>query len=411
MDFHSELVKITEFAPLEEYLVKKKAGELLKTSQAKVITVAVNPSNLVELTKVGERFAPDSCVLGKDLKYVLHEKLIPNKEKPTHFESLARFSEFSSLDSSFPRVLPIIPDMIVRQRPGISYQPIKEVSYSSVSQESSLFDQDLKSNNTETPPGQLLKPVGRVIASEKALNEPKNSSYSQNKTSKAGYVKNVKSQPEKSTVTIKRANSFKEPLKNSSVEKTFKEIRGPSATLGKKKMKKKVKTILKKNQSEDTNLSSNSEKKTVTWEEDEKNLQREHEEKRKMHLDKFKYQCPSYLREKDSETLNRLEKIVEEEKELLKEKGIVTPESSQGSKYKKTYEELEREIKNIREMLSEDREKPNSVEGEEEDEDYEEREISDYDEASESHENASIDYNYSSDDCKDDKEWMKPRFK
>ena len=404
MDFHSGLVKITEFAPLEDYLIKKKASELFKTSSSKVITVAVNPSNLVELTKVGERFAPDSCYVGNEFKYVLSDKLIPNKEKPTHFERKAELEDGSSFDASFPRVLPLIPDMIVRQRPGIVYQPIKETScYSySMSQESSVLDEDKKSNSDDLQPGQMQKAVFKIQGNPTKQTE----NLTQGK--KQGVKK----------VTIKQRSS-KESPKASSIDKTLKnpeKFARPTQPIqsSKKKYKKKVKTILKKNKSEESNLSSNSEKKTVTWEEDEKNLQKEHDEKRTLHLDKFKYQVPSYLKEKDSnsETLNRLEKIVEEEKELLRDKGILTPESSSGSKYNKTYEELEKEIKNIREMLSEDQNQSKSKEDQEyeSDEDYEEREISDYDE-SENHENASIDYNYSSDDCKDDKEWMKPRFK
>ena len=109
---------------------------------------------------------------------------------------------------------------------------------------------------------------------------------------------------------------------------------------------------------------------------------RQHEAKRKEHLEKFKYQYPSYLKEKEAKThqesLSQLEKIVEEEKELLHEKGIYTPNSSQGSKYQKTYQELEQEIKNIKDMLEEDNKNKESQE--------------DSDHEGEEEENASIDY-------------------
>jgi hypothetical protein len=61
--------------------------------------------------------------------------------------------------------------------------------------------------------------------------------------------------------------------------------------------------------------------------------------------------------------------------------------SSQGSKYQKTYEELEKEINSIKEMLNEDNPKGNDEE------------------------NESIEYSYSSDEAKiEEDKWMKPRF-
>ena len=399
MDFHSELVKITEFQPLEDFLIRKKASELYKTSQSNKITVSINPSNLVELTRVGERFAPDSCVDNLDVKYILSNKLIPNKDIPTHFEQKSKSLVFTSYEESKSEVTPIIPNLIIRQRPGISYQPIKETPYFSVNSEPSFIEEQ----EQEKPSIKSLPTPG---TQQKVVRIPSSNSKALQKSS------------ENISVTLKpQASKPKSPKKISTLKP------GKVSNLPKKKLgKKRVKTILKKSNSEEVDLSSNSERKTVTWEEDEKAIKTEHEAKRKQNLDKYKYQVPSYLKDKETnaETLGRLERIVEEEKELLRDKGIITPESSQGSKYKKTYEELEKEIQNIREMLS-DEGGVNKGEGEEEegegegeeDEDYEEAEISEYEEReSEEHEEgASIDYCYSSDDCKEDKAWMKPRFK
>lgn len=389
MDFHSELVKITEFQPLEDYLIRKKASELYKTSQSNKITVSINPSNLVELTRVGERFAPDSCVENSNVKYILSNKLISNKDIPTHFEKKSESSIFTSYEESKSEVTPIIPNLIIRQRPGISYQPIRETPYFSVNSEPSLVEDEKPSVKSLPTPGQQQKIV-RIPSSNS---------------------KNPEETSEKMSITVKPQNfNLKNPKKISTLKP------GKFSKLPKKKQgKKRVKTILKKSNSEEVDLSSNSEKKTVTWEEDEKAIKTEHEAKRKQNLDKYKYQVPSYLKDKEkesnAETLGRLERIVEEEKELLRDKGIITPESSQGSKYKKTYEELEKEIQNIREMLSDE----GVNKGEEEDEDYEEAEISEYEdeerESGEQEEGGSIDYCYSSDDCKEDKAWMKPRFK
>lgn len=392
MDFHSELVKITEFQPLEDYLVRKKASELEKTSKSGKITVSINPSNLVELTRVGERFAPDSCVDNIDIKYILSNKLIPNTFIPTHFERHAKDSHLSSFEDSKSQITPIIPNMIVRQRPGISYQPIRETSYISVQSEPSLIDEEKVSVKSAPTPGSQKQ----VIRIPSSLNKkPSNSELR-----KEINVKNEEFHVKPLEKTQKMSAGKKLPAKKSG--KTSKTL---------KKKVKKMKTILKKSNSDDVDESSNSEKKTVTWEEDENNIMKEHEAKRKMHLDKYKYQCPSYLKEKETnaEKLGRLEKIVEEEREVLKDKGIVTPDSSQGSKYKKTYEELEKEIQNIREMLSEDVERQEEVV----DEDYEEAEISEYenDEQDSDEREQDVDYCYSSDDCKEDKAWMKPKFK
>lgn len=393
MDFHSDLVKITEFQPLEDYLVRKKASELGKTSQSGKITVSINPSNLVELTRVGERFAPDSCVDNIDIKYILSNKLIPNTHIPTHFERHKKDSVLSSFEESKVQVTPIIPNMIVRQRPGISYQPIRETSYISVNSEPSLIDEEKVSVKSAPTPG-IQKQVIRIPSS---LNK---------KLPNSGDNKEITVKNEEFLIKPSEKTQKINAGKKLPVNKTLK----ISKTL-KKKGKKKVKTILKKSNSDEIDESSNSEKKTVTWEEDENNIMKEHEAKRKMHLDKYKYQCPSYLKEKETnaEKLGRLEKIVEEEREVLKDKGIVTPDSSQGSKYKKTYEELEKEIQNIREMLSEDAERQEEVV----DEDYEDAEISGYenDEQDSDEHEQDIDYCYSSDDCKEDKTWMKPRFK
>lgn len=369
MDFHTELIKITEFPPLDEYLLKKRSSELSKIGNSGQITVSINPSNLVELARLGERFAADSCVDKNNFKYVVAESFIPNKHIETHLVRTEAKPEKVDKIQTRAEVQPIIPQLIVRERPGITYKPIRESNYQVLSKEPSMSE------------------VPNV--------EQKN-------------IIRIPGPSQKKNLEVKKAKSIgKKTVKMPEMP----EVVFPSKTLKKsksRKTKKHIKTILRDKSAprkEDLSNSSMSERKTVTWDEMENNgdVMKEHEIKRKEHLDKFKYQYPSYLKDKEAKThqdsLNKLEKIVEEEKEFLHEKGIYTPTSSQASKYQKTYQELEQEIKNIKNMLDESNDKQGDAEDDEDDDE-------------EVEENASIEYSYSSDEAKiDDDKWMKPRFK
>ena len=149
MDFHTELIKITEFQPLEDYLVKKKARELSQTGKSGKITVSINPSNLIELARIGERFAIDSCIERKDFKYVSAENLIPNKYVPTHLSKVEEDYEGYERAPTRAAIQPIIPQLIVHERPGITYKPLKECNYSSFTQESS-FAEPIPSESQKT---------------------------------------------------------------------------------------------------------------------------------------------------------------------------------------------------------------------------------------------------------------------
>lgn len=372
MEFHAELIKITEFPSLDEYLVKKKNSELVKISQSDRITVAIRPSNLTELTRLGERYAPDSCVVSNDFKYVLAQDLIPNTLVNTHLHrDQEEIQPFTQLPNR-AKVVSIIPGLIVRERPGISYKPIKETSFNSTGFEHFVPDAKGSENNYDSIDNTVEKP------------------------------KSFKKKIEKSPIRVPTAQTSKSKPDPKTLEDSPKKtLKIPSKKISKKS--KKIKTILRKkpvSNNEDYFNTSMSDRKTVTWDESGKQekdeeVMRQHETKRKEHLEKYKYQYPSYLKEKDSkihqDSLSQLEKIVEEEKEFLHDKGIYTPGSSQASKYQKTYEELEKEIRNIKEMLNEDQKEKNNESDEE---------------------NESIDYSYSSDKAEnDDDKWMKPRFK
>lgn len=390
MDFHSELVAITEFRPFEEFLVKKKASELYKECSSNKITVAVNPSNLVELTRVGERFAPDSCGDCFALKYVVSDELIPNKETATRLVRKEEKPQCNFYSQERANVESIIPGLIVRQRPGISYKSLKDPIYTMPVRSEQALPVSQPTENQRK-----IATISKTQSNKKLLEtEPKKPKLIQSKTVKVP--------------TIRR----KSPKKSG-------------------KGKKKVKTILKKKTSEtkEENISNSSasEKKTVTWEEvgNDDEITKEHEAKRKEHLERYKYQVPSYLKDKEKdlnnheERLNELEKIVEEEKEFLNEKGIYTPGSSQASKYQKTYDELEKEIKSIKDMLSEDNRKQSDPKEHDEKSDDDKQEVyeddeeeEDYYEEEEAEEGGSVEYSVSSDDAKiDDDKWMKPRFK
>ena len=399
MDFHTELVKITEFQPLEHYLMKKKNSELIQISNSEKITASVNPSNLVELTRLGERFAIDSCVYDQDIKYVVGDELLPNKYISTHLFKNQETPDYANSFEAREKIMSIIPQLIVRQRPGISYKPLKESNYTSPSIEFS------EPKIISMPNQKEITPIISVETKKK------------NQT-----LRKAESLNNKKTIKMNKESSG---IKNSTID------RNPIQSKPKSKKNtrsKKIKTILRKKsepQNEEISISSQSERKTVTWDElgNADQIMKDHEIKRKEHLDKFKYQYPSYLKEKETknhqDSLNKLEKIVEEEKEFLHDKGIYTPGSSEASKYQKTYEELEQEIKNIKEMLEEDNNKKNT-ENKIDDYEYEEGEEGEREgeregeeeEEEEEEENASIEYSYSSDEAKiDDDKWMKPRFK
>lgn len=68
--FHTRLIEISDFKQLEDQIVEAKTKAIIRKAHPGVIVASVNPSNLVEPTRLGERFALDSCVEGDELKYV-----------------------------------------------------------------------------------------------------------------------------------------------------------------------------------------------------------------------------------------------------------------------------------------------------------------------------------------------------
>ena len=206
MDFYADLIKITEFQPLEEYLIKKRSSEIANSSKSNKITVSINPSNLVELTRVGERYAPDSCVDKGHFKYVVTEKFIPNQPVPTHLQrNEVEASVFKEIETR-AHVKPIIPSMIVRERPGITYKPLKEASFISEPSVTETFPQKspkiLSTYKTKEIPASEEKTVKMPLKTQKkAKSSKKIKTILRNKSNKPKEENLTQSISDRKTVT------------------------------------------------------------------------------------------------------------------------------------------------------------------------------------------------------------------
>jgi hypothetical protein len=235
MDFHEELIKITEFKPLEDILLRKRAAELLKASKSEQITVAVKPSNLVELTRVGERFAPDSCYHEMNLKYIVANGFLPNKSLPTHLEAKIPSTELSSYESAREANRSIIPNLIVRERPGIFYKPIKECSfYGRLSCESEV---------SESVASEEQKKVSNITPTPEKVSEPLlDYNFSDDISSELSVSESFELEEKKKTVTVKQPSKEIKVVKRPKPEVVKQNSKTKTE---KKKTTKKLKSILK----------------------------------------------------------------------------------------------------------------------------------------------------------------------
>src|SRR4051794_3702725 len=97
--YRTQLVGISDYRILEDQIIEAKTRSLLQRAHPGVIVASVNPSNLVEPTKLGERFALDSCVEGNDLKYVWGNGLIDNTSCQTELVQLEKCSAVRTSDT------------------------------------------------------------------------------------------------------------------------------------------------------------------------------------------------------------------------------------------------------------------------------------------------------------------------
>ncbi|CAG9314477.1 unnamed protein product [Blepharisma stoltei] len=386
--FRTQLVGISAFPMLENQIVNSKTQALLRKSNQGLIIASTNPSNLVEPTRLGERFAPDSCVEGGNLKYVWGNGLIENTHRPTELYQLEKTQEEASNDyvnNDYPKIKMVIPQLIVRERPGITTLSLRSQTVpANYFSNDEIVEEEPKSKTIEVsmPTAKNLSTSQNSSSLRSSSNNKSRSSLS--KTSKSNSQLSSSSRQEKSSLipTKKRPKKSKKAI----LKKTEKEV--PSIA------------IPEASPDNPSSLSASASRKTVTWSEpysdNRDTIKEEYEEKRKQLFENHK-KYPSYFKEKDphKDSIEKLEKIISEQNTLVKSLDSGLSASSQSSKYQKTYEELEKEIESIKELLNEREEKFKSSSS------YnskEEEEISDL--------------SYSSDEPRKEEfeDWLSPRF-
>lgn len=266
----------------------------------------------------------------------------------------------------------IIPSLIVRERPGIISLSLRSQNfdYSNISHD----------QNKEEKPKITEKDIKKSISTSSNISNLTSSKGESNSNSKSTINQSSKSKSlsslSSSTQPKKKTGKSKRILKKKTIPNIAIPVASPEAM---------------------SSLSAS--RKTVTWSEpysdQRENIEAEHERKRKELFENHK-KYPSYLKDKDphKESIERLEKIVTEQNVLVKSLESGLSGSSQGSKYHKTYEELEREIESIKDMLTEKEDK--------------------YRSGNNRDESLISDLSYSSDEPKKEEnsfeDWLSPRF-
>jgi hypothetical protein len=330
------LIQISNFKDLEDTLTTGKFKELQRNQHQ--FLVSVKPSNLVKPTSMGEKFAPDSCISEDFLKYVWGNSLIENKQSP---QALFCNKDFTAdpKASSIPATPEFIAPLIVYDRPKFTRsEPLEELLNKTLPKEKPPI----------TPKKETIKPAlkPKVAHPPKISKKP---GVSKPKTPKRYTEESI-------SVTIPSYDS--------------------SVTMKPKLKRKKHKAPSKKSSISGHEFSSEyasetSPKKNVRWsestliEQEKEKIEEDYKEKRKELFENLKLPVPTSNYEdlqsasiskssKSSKSLEELEKIVKDQHEKLLREGVVSPEAlSASQRFKSSYEDLDREIQNIKRMLYE----------------------------------------------------------
>lgn len=331
-EFYTEIAKIGEFPKFEAQLVHNKTSNILSKAKSASITAMVQPSNLLHPLRLGERFAPDSCVQGSQLRYILGNTLIEAENSKCPYSSSR--NSFQSLNSQKDMV---IPDLIVRERPGITHQKLSSVQVPEEVSAETDTTKTLKQtlDYAKNPTQKTLKPKATRKQTQSVKNLTKK--------------KPVKKSP------ARKSNLKKKVHRVPAVKETFEDSESPKKTVT---WKQGIDADLvsmypryfsrSKSESEGSHKTSDSKgpQKPQEPEEPEEpqqeeftqsQLEEEYKAKKREHLEKHK------AFDKSEESLQKLKAIVLEE----------SNHSSQASRYQQTYGDLEKELQSIREMLSE----------------------------------------------------------
>ena len=340
-EFYTEIAKIGDFPKFEAQLVHNKTSNILSKAKSASITAMVQPSNLLHPLRLGERFAPDSCVQGSQLRYILGNTLIEAENSQCPYSSSR--DSFQSLNSQKEMV---IPDLIVRERPGITHQKLSSVQVPEEVSPETDTTKTLKQvlDYSKNPTKKTLKPKAPRKQTQSAKNLTKK--------------KPVKKSP------ARKSNLKKKVHRVPAVKETFEDSESPKKTVT---WKQGIDTDLvsmypryfsrSKSESERSHKTSDSKGPQELQEPQEPHEPQESQEPQEPRQEEFtQSQLEEEYKAKKREHLEKHKAFDKSEESLQKLKAIVLEESnhsSQASRYQQTYGDLEKELQSIREMLSE----------------------------------------------------------
>lgn len=353
------------------------------------IKAAVQPSNLTAPTRLSEKYAPDSCVTGLELKYVYADRELLSA-KPR--ELVLRQATEEGMKGGKDREIDInlgvksmIPGLILYERPSWSRsEALESLLGTSVPQSLASTAPYISSEQPKPEPPKALQAP-----------RPAKSATPKQKTIKRVQVQIAQPQPSDSITrpeAVTRAPHYSAPRKLHSkgkkkqekTQKVYSKPKSPespsiseqfalSDSINRWSEAKNSASFKEKDEFSPSKSGSLKESSPETRYEDARTTKHVH------------YQDDSIeSRPHPEESIRQLEEMVAEQHRYLVEHGYLSPQSSMTASRQKTYEDLEREIESIKDMLGE-REQPGEESGSA--------------------------LSYSSDEGEEEgEEWMSPRF-
>ena len=338
------------------------------------IKVAIQPSNLTAPTRLSEKYAPDSCVSGLELKYVYADReLLSAKPRELVLKSNQETTEKVRIGNeipSFPGSKPLIPGLILYERPAWKRSEVLENLLQTSVPASLHASKSVPS--ASIPPQPEPKPVPKPVKIQ-GIKAPKTGKKTSGKGKTVRKVQVEIAQPKVSFDSVSKEINRETP--NYVAPKKMHSTKKPH-----KKQEKTVKMYPGKQELgiestgsmsiSDNLISSDSANRWLESKQSGSILKGKDEfspEKSELDLEEkkdWRYEdarTTKHVHYEDEqkprpeESIRQLEEMVEEQHRYLVQHGYLSPQSSSNfaASRQKTYEDLESEIQNIKNLLGE----------------------------------------------------------
>lgn len=371
------------------------------------IRAAVQPSNLTAPTRLSEKYAPDSCVTGLELKYVYADRdLLSAKPRELVLRQVGeegeKVREGEGGKAAYLGVKPMIPGLILYERPSWNRSEALE----------SLLKTSVPQSLASTVPH--ISPEPPKPKPTKAIQAPRpaKSSVPKEKTIKRVKVQIAQpmpsdsvTRPEPATKPVPQYIPAPKKLhgnkgkKKEKTQKMYPASKLNVESVGSVSISDQFALSDSINRWSEAKLSSSILKEkddfspTKSGSQGENSPENRYEDARTTKHVHYQDDSAASSHHRPEESIRQLEEMVAEQHRYLVDHGYLSPQSSSlAASKQKTYEDLEREIDNIKEMLGEGREQRGSAE-----------------------EESGSQLTYSSDEGEEEaeeegEEWMSPRF-